>query len=90
MHVVFYPKDLGFLIISISRTDENENVANYHIRSYQPASWKDPVEYSFAHGGKDGVPFPVNKSAMDGTIQFFLREMLEYQIATPSWCVQEI
>lgn len=41
-----------------------------------PASWKDPVKYSFAHGGKDGVPYPVNRSAMEGTISY-LREMLE-------------
>lgn len=41
-----------------------------------PASWKDPVKYSFAHGGKDGVPFPVNRAAMDGTITY-LREMLQ-------------
>lgn len=25
-----------------------------------PASYRDPVRYSFAHGGKDGHPFPVN------------------------------
>jgi len=23
------------------------------------ASWLDPVKYNFAHGGKDGVPYPV-------------------------------
>ena len=40
------------------------------------ASWRDPVKFSFAHGGKDGVPFPVDRSAMDGTISF-LRELLE-------------
>jgi len=40
------------------------------------ASWRDPVKFSFAHGGKDGVPFPVNRAAMDGTINC-LREMLE-------------
>jgi hypothetical protein len=28
-------------------------------------SWQDPVKYSFAVGGKDGVPFPVDKKAMD-------------------------
>lgn len=27
-------------------------------------SWKDPVRYSFAVGGKDGVPFPVDRRAM--------------------------
>jgi len=26
-----------------------------------PASWNDPVKFSFAHGGKDGVPFLVDK-----------------------------
>ncbi len=28
-------------------------------------SWRDPVKYSFAVGGKDGVPFPVDRKAMD-------------------------
>lgn len=28
-------------------------------------SWKDPIKYSFAVGGKDGVPFPVDRKAMD-------------------------
>jgi hypothetical protein len=32
-------------------------------------SWKDPVKYSFAYGGKDGVPYPVNREAMDESIQ---------------------
>jgi hypothetical protein len=31
-------------------------------------SWNDPVKYSFAYGGKDGVPFPVNRCAMDESI----------------------
>lgn len=31
-------------------------------------SWKDPVKYSFAYGGKDGVPFPVDRRAMDESI----------------------
>jgi len=32
-------------------------------------SWRDPVKFSFAVGGKDGVPFPVNREAMDKSIQ---------------------
>lgn len=28
-------------------------------------SWKDPARFSFAFGGKDGVPYPVNRKAMD-------------------------
>jgi hypothetical protein len=35
----------------------------------QAPSWKDPVKYSFAYGGKDGVPFPVDRNAMDESIQ---------------------
>ncbi len=33
------------------------------------ASWKDPVKYSFAHGGKDGYPYPVDKETYDHTIK---------------------
>jgi hypothetical protein len=39
-------------------------------------SWKDPVGYSFAYGGKDGVPYPVNRHAMDKSIQI-LRQAIE-------------
>jgi len=28
-------------------------------------SWKDPVKYTFTVGGKDGVPYPVDKKTMD-------------------------
>ncbi len=31
----------------------------------ESASWKDPAKFSYAFGGKDGVPYPVNRSAMD-------------------------
>jgi len=34
-----------------------------------PPSWKDPVKYSFAYGGKNGVPHPVNRKAMDESIK---------------------
>ncbi|RLE72982.1 MAG: DUF763 domain-containing protein [Thermoprotei archaeon] len=39
-------------------------------------SWRDPVKYSFAFGGKDGVPYPVDKRAMDEAIAT-LRESIE-------------
>jgi len=39
-------------------------------------SWKDPVKYSFAYGGKDGVPFPVDRKAMDESISI-LKEAIE-------------
>jgi hypothetical protein len=28
-------------------------------------SWEDPVRFSFTVGGKDGVPYPVDRKAMD-------------------------
>ncbi|MEM2749045.1 MAG: DUF763 domain-containing protein, partial [Candidatus Bathyarchaeia archaeon] len=38
--------------------------------------WRDPVKYSFAYGGKDGVPYPVDRKAMDESISI-LREAVE-------------
>jgi hypothetical protein len=32
-------------------------------------SWKDPVKYSFCVGGKDGVPFPVDRPVYDEIIE---------------------
>ncbi|MCD6461934.1 MAG: DUF763 domain-containing protein [Thermoplasmata archaeon] len=34
-----------------------------------PVSWRDPVRYSFAVGGKDGVPYPVDRRTMDRTVE---------------------
>ena len=31
----------------------------------EPPSWKDPAKYSFAVGGKDGIPYPVNLKRME-------------------------
>ncbi len=33
------------------------------------ASWADPVKFSFAHGGKDGYPYPVDRNNYDKTIE---------------------
>ena len=43
-------------------------------------SWKDPVKYSFAYGGKDGVPYPVNRGAMDESIQILRQSVQEARI----------
>jgi len=32
-------------------------------------SWKDPAKYSFAHGGKDGIPYPVDRRTYHKTIE---------------------
>jgi hypothetical protein len=34
------------------------------------ASWQDPVKYNFAHGGKDGVPYPVARQTYDKSISY--------------------
>jgi hypothetical protein len=34
-----------------------------------PAAMRDPARFSFAHGGKDGTPFPVDKLTYDKTIE---------------------
>jgi hypothetical protein len=41
-----------------------------------PTRFSDPARFSFAHGGKDGHPFPVPLKVYDETIQF-LRGSLE-------------
>lgn len=40
------------------------------------AEWEDPVKFSYAHGGKDGFPYPVNRENYDESIRF-LREAIE-------------
>jgi len=34
-----------------------------------PASKEDPVKFSFAHGGKDGTPYPVDRKTYDKSIE---------------------
>ncbi|MCX8110985.1 MAG: DUF763 domain-containing protein [Syntrophorhabdaceae bacterium] len=34
----------------------------------KPPSFKDPARFSFAHGGKDGHPFPLDRDTYDKTI----------------------
>ena len=34
------------------------------------ASWQDPVKYNFAHGGKDGVPYPIARKTYDKSISY--------------------
>ncbi len=36
-------------------------------------SYQDPARYSFAHGGKDGTPYPVDIKTYDSSIEFFRR-----------------
>jgi uncharacterized protein len=40
------------------------------------ASYEDPARYSFAHGGKDFVPYPVDRPTYDQTIET-MRELVQ-------------
>jgi uncharacterized protein len=42
-----------------------------------PSSVRDPVSFSFAHGGKDGTPFPVDRKTYDSTIASLERAVTE-------------
>jgi len=43
-------------------------------------SWEDPVKFSYAYGGKDGVPFPVDRRAMDESIEILKKSVQEARI----------
>ena len=43
-------------------------------------SWEDPVKFSFAYGGKDGVPFPVDRKAIDESIEILRASVQEAKI----------
>jgi hypothetical protein len=40
-----------------------------------PVSLRDPASYSFAHGGKDGHPYPVDRKTYDSSIQFLVQAL---------------
>lgn len=46
-----------------------------------PASYKDPARYSFAHGGKDATPYPVNRRRYDESIEVFKKAVQKTRFA---------
>lgn len=40
------------------------------VAAVKPPSFKDPARFSFAHGGKDGHPFPVDVRTDEESIEF--------------------
>ncbi len=44
-------------------------------------SWKDPARYSFAHGGKDGHPYPVRKETYDQSIRVLQRAVQKAKLS---------
>ena len=45
-----------------------------------PASTRDPARFAFAHGGKDGTPFPVDRATYDQTIDTLHRAMARAKV----------
>jgi len=43
-------------------------------------SWEDPVRFSFTVGGKDGVPYPVDRNAMDESAEMLRKGVTEASI----------
>lgn len=43
-------------------------------------SYEDPARYSFAHGGKDSTPYPVDHPTYDSTIDFFQKVVQKMKI----------
>lgn len=43
-------------------------------------SWDDPVKFSFAHGGKDGHPYPVNRREYDKSIEILKDAVIKAKI----------
>lgn len=46
------------------------------------ASYKDPARYSFAHGGKDATPYPVDIRTYDQTIEMLKKAVNKTKIGT--------
>ena len=44
-----------------------------HVKKRQTRLFSDPARFSFAHGGKDGHPFPVPLTVYDETIAVLKR-----------------
>lgn len=42
-----------------------------------PPSYADPAIYSYAHGGKDGIPYPVNRRLYDQSIEILEKAIKE-------------
>ena len=43
-------------------------------------SYRDPARYSFAHGGKDGIPYPVDRETYDRSIELLKRAIAKTKL----------
>ncbi|MCD6540584.1 DUF763 domain-containing protein [Candidatus Bipolaricaulota bacterium] len=45
-----------------------------------PASIRDPARFAYAHGGKDGTPYPVDRATYDKTIASLRKAILQAKV----------
>jgi len=45
-----------------------------------PLSFRDPARYAYAHGGKDGTPYPVDRATYDRTVETLRRAVRRAQL----------
>lgn len=45
-----------------------------------PPSYLDPARYSFAYGGKDATPYPIDQATYDKTIRFFRKVVQQTEL----------
>ena len=45
-------------------------------------AYRDPARYSFAHGGKDGIPYPVDRQTYDESIEYLSRMVKKTKLET--------
>ena len=45
-------------------------------------SYEDPARYSFAHGGKDATPYPVDRNTYDDTIMMLASAVRKAKITS--------
>lgn len=45
-------------------------------------SFRDPAKFSFAHGGKDGTPFPIERKTYDFTIEFLSKSLSKARVGS--------
>ncbi len=44
-------------------------------------SYRDPARYAFAHGGKDGIPYPVDRQTYDQSIELLHKALGKAKLA---------
>ncbi|MDD2671951.1 MAG: DUF763 domain-containing protein [Syntrophales bacterium] len=74
-HVFFYDRDGRWAVVQQGMNEQTRYARRYHWLGIGSVNFRDPARFSYAHGGKDGHPYPVDRDSYDGSIEF-LRESI--------------